>query len=122
MPRPIKRPELSSPILIRTATLRFEEHEHAFLKSLAHEHHLSFSGLIRRICLNYPIPPQRTPQLDAEAVRALNRIGSNLNQVAHSLNRIESQLGPAKNVTSRNWKVVLSTLQLQLHSIIERLQ
>jgi len=122
MPRSTTRPELSSPVLTRIATVRFEPDEYAFLQSVADEHHLTFSGLLRRICLNYPIPPQRTPKLDGEAVRELNRIGCNLNQVAHSLNRIETMAGPERTVTSRNWKVLVTTLQLQLHSLIERLQ
>ena len=109
-------------MLNRSATLRFEEHEHALLKSLADENHLTFSGLIRRICLNYPIPPQRTPKLDAEAVRELNRIGSNLNQVTHALNRIEALPGPERTVTAHKWKALVTSLQLQLHTLIERLQ
>jgi len=122
MPRPIKRPEYSSPILIRVAAIRFEPDEFSYLKSVADETHLSLSGLIRRICLNYPIPPQRTPQLDAEAVRELNRIGCNLNQVAHSLNRFDVMTPPSRAIAIRNWRVVLSTLQLQLHTLTQRLQ
>ena len=122
MPRSINRPELSSPVLTRIATVRFEPDEYSYLQSVADENHLSFSGLLRRICLNYPIPPQRTPQLDGEAVRELNRIGCNLNQVAHSLNRVELMTGQGRAVTIRNWRVVLSTLQLQLHTLTQRLQ
>ena len=122
MPRSIKRPEFSAPVLTRIATVRFEENEYTYLQSVAEERHISFSGLLRRICLNYPIPPQRTPQLDGEAVRELNRIGCNLNQVAHSLNRVDVMTPPSRVITIRNWRVVLSTLQLQLHTLTQRLQ
>lgn len=122
MPRSIKHPGLSSPVLTRIVTVRFEPEEYAYLQSVADERHLTFSGLLRRICLNYPIPPQRTPQLDGEAVRELNRIGCNLNQVAHSLNRIDLMTPPSITITVRNYKVVLTTLQLQLQTLTQRLQ
>ena len=122
MPRSIKRPELSSAILTRIATVRFEADEYTYLQSVADECHLTFSGLLRRICLNYPIPPQRTPQLDGEAVRELNRIGCNLNQVTHSLNRIEAMDGKDSPVAWRNWEVVVTNLHHHLIALTERLQ
>ena len=117
MPRAIKRPELASPVLTRIITARFEPGEFARLQALASDRNLSASGLIRATLFNLPLPPQRTPRIDAEAVRELNRIGVSLNQVVHTFNRWGSSSAGERDAAWDGWKDITVTLHQLVHDL-----
>ena len=70
---------------------RFEEDEYSVLLEKAQTAGLSRGAYIRALVIGSPGPrAQRTPPVNAEvlarATAALNKVGSNLNQIAHVLN------------------------------------
>lgn len=67
--------------------MRFSAAEYESLRAQAAERHCTFSDLVRRVVLEHPLPPQRLPAVDAEVARQLAKIGVNLNQLAHNMNR-----------------------------------
>jgi hypothetical protein len=67
--------------------VRFSPDEYESLRAQAAERHCTFSDLVRRVVLEHPLPPQRLPRVDAEVVRHLAKIGANVNQLSHNLNR-----------------------------------
>lgn len=71
--------------------VRLLEDERSALKLRAREVGLSLAGYLRASALGTPGPrTQRTPPVKAEelarATAALNKVGSNINQIAHRLN------------------------------------
>jgi hypothetical protein len=72
-------------------SVRFLPKERAVLEKKAREVGLSLASFLRASGLGTPGPrAQRTPPINAEALArataALNKVGSNLNQIAHVLN------------------------------------
>jgi len=70
---------------------RFDDAEYSLLTEKAQGARLTRSGYIRALVVGTPGPrAQRTPPINAEvlakATAALNKVGSNLNQIAHVLN------------------------------------
>jgi hypothetical protein len=70
---------------------RWDGIEHAFLVAAAQTAGLTKGGYIRALVLGCPGPrSQRAPSLNAQALAqataALNKVGSNLNQIARVLN------------------------------------
>ncbi len=63
-------------------TIRFNEHEYAFINQQIEEHHLSFAELGRAAMLNQKIKSK----LELEMVFQVGKIGINLNQLAHHVN------------------------------------
>jgi hypothetical protein len=63
-------------------TNRFNEHEYAYVTKQIEEHHISFAELGRSAILNQEI----VSKLEIEMVYQVNKIGINLNQLAHHVN------------------------------------
>lgn len=63
-------------------TIRFSDDEYAYIKKQLEEHHLSFAVLARSAILNQEI----VSKLEVEMVYQVNKIGINLNQIAHHVN------------------------------------
>jgi hypothetical protein len=75
----------------RKTDTRWNDDEYSALNEKAHETGLSLNAYIRAAVLGTPGPrARRTPPVNAEALgratAALNKVGSNLNQIAHGLN------------------------------------
>jgi len=77
----------------RMLTIRFTDEEFAKLDQLAHADRLSHSAYIRRCTLGEEGPRSRRPVPNVnsralgKALGDLNRLGSNLNQIARELNQ-----------------------------------
>ena len=63
-------------------TIRFNEDEYAYINKQLEEHHLSFATVARSAILNQEI----VSKLEIEMVYHVNKIGVNLNQIAHHVN------------------------------------
>lgn len=71
----------------RTKQLKItlSDHEYDALAQRSEAYGVSMAGVVRSAVLGFPLPKRRT-KIDLEAIVALNRVGSNLNQlvkVAH---------------------------------------
>jgi len=63
-------------------TIRFNEQEYVHVLKQIEEHHLSFATVARSAILNQEIKSK----LEIEMVYQVNKIGININQVAHYVN------------------------------------
>jgi hypothetical protein len=96
---------------------RFDALEHAALVAAAHTTGLTKGGYIRALVLGCPGPrSQRTPSVNAQALAhataALNKVGSNLNQIARVLNSGGSE------TTTRACQSALANVQAAVESIL----
>lgn len=105
----------------RTATIlvRLSPQEKTAVEIAAQVLQVSLSDLGRTMLLGLDLPAPPPPRVHAETHRELGRVGGNLNQVSHSLNRLTAfedvQIAPA----------VLHDLARQvadLRAVIQRLQ
>jgi hypothetical protein len=92
--------------------------EHAFLVAAAQTAGLSRGGYIRALVLGCPGPrSQRAPSINAlalaQATAALNKVGSNLNQVARVLN-----FG-GNEVTTKECSAAISDVRAALSCILQ---
>ena len=69
----------------RNLKLTLSEDEYEVLSRQAEEAGISMAGVVRFAVLGLPLPRRRTG-VEVEAVAALNRIGSNLNQLVRIAN------------------------------------
>ncbi|UOA34399.1 hypothetical protein DSM110093_04235 (plasmid) [Sulfitobacter sp. DSM 110093] len=60
--------------------------EYAALAARSDAYGVSMAGVVRAAVLGFPLPKRRT-KIELEAIAALNRTGSNLNQLARVSNR-----------------------------------
>jgi len=63
-------------------TIRFDEDEYAYINKQIEEHHLTFATVARSAILNQEIKSK----LEIEMVYQVNKVGINLNQIAHHVN------------------------------------
>ena len=69
----------------QTIKIRVTDDELAKMKSRADD--LSLSEFVRVVALDEPMPPRKVIQkCDPELIRAVNRIGNNINQIAKQVN------------------------------------
>jgi hypothetical protein len=97
---------------------RWDGIEHAFLVAAAQAAALSRGGYIRALVLGCPGPrAQRAPSLNAlalaHATAALNKVGSNLNQVARVLN------AAGNNVTTSQCFSAIDDVRAALSCILQ---
>lgn len=97
---------------------RWDGIEHASLVAAAQTAGLTKGGYIRALVLGCPGPrSQRAPSLNAlalaRATAALNRVGSNLNQVARVLN------AGGANLTTKEYLAALRDVRAVLASILK---
>lgn len=86
----------AAPKRTRHVSVRFTQDEYVKLQERAHAAAIEVSALIRKAALDVEIPrraKQRSPDIAAlgRAIVALNRVGSNINQLA----RVAHQTGDA---------------------------
>ena len=96
---------------------RWDGIEHAFLAAAAQTAGLSKGGYIRALVLGCPGPrSQRAPSVNAvalaHATAALNKVGSNLNQIARVLN------AGGANVTTKEYLAALREVRAVLASML----
>ena len=84
MPRPLKEPHERRSA--KLPPIRFTEAELADLRLQADRAGLSVTELVRSRAMTGKVTPRRG-LADAQLLSELNRIGVNLNQIAHQLNR-----------------------------------
>jgi hypothetical protein len=108
---------LAAPVLTKIVTARFEPCEYANIQRLASDRNMSVSGLIRARLFDLRLPPQRTPRMDAEAVRELHRIGVSLNQVVHTFNRWSTTPSGERDAAWDGWKELTVTLHQLVHDL-----
>lgn len=70
------------------------DHEYNALSERSAEYGVSMAGVVRSAVLGLPLPKRRT-KIDLEAVVALNRVGSNLNQLV-KIAHVTGCLNPAQ--------------------------
>lgn len=97
--------------------VRFElvmhERERNAIRKNANARGLSESAFVRMSALGQPLPTRQT-EIEAEAVVALNRVGSNLNQIA--------RVGNESRTLSEGGIKTLSALCKQVINISNRIQ
>ena len=83
------RPKLHAAVIqTRRVTLRLTEADYIKLDRAAKSYGLSVSEFVRRRIQSHRLPPQTTEQeAFSKATNALLRLGVNLNQITHRLNR-----------------------------------
>ena len=91
---------------VRTVALRVSPQEFAVIEANARDAGLSISSYLRKRAIGTAGPrSRRKPTIDAElmayAVAQLNRVGSNLNQIARSLNLLFSMETEEVNAAAR---------------------
>jgi mobilization protein NikA len=96
---------------------RWDGIEHAFLTAAAQTAGLAKGGYIRALVLGCPGPrSQRAPSVNAlalaQATAALNKVGSNLNQIARVLN------AGGANVTTKEYLAALREVRAVLAAIL----
>jgi hypothetical protein len=69
----------------RNLKIALSEGEYDVLFGQAEESGISMAGVVRSAVLGLPLPKRRA-RIDVEAVAALNRLGSNLNQLVRTAN------------------------------------
>lgn len=69
--------------------LRLNDRERAAIRQQAEQRGLTESAFIRMSALGQPLPTRKT-EIEVEAVAALNRVGSNLNQITRVANESKS--------------------------------
>lgn len=79
-----------SPDEVRTAPVpvRLTVPEKLTLSEIAGERGIGLSTLIRNLALNRKMPKPRTPKVDLDTYRELQKVGINLNQIARQLNSV----------------------------------
>ena len=112
----------NAPSRTRIATVRFEPGEYSRLEAAAAERGLSVSEIIRRASLGRVLPEQRTPQMDAETITELRRIGVNLNQSVSHFNRWSKVAKEDKSAQWENWKKNIIALTHNLDELSRRLR
>ena len=104
---PKKKPSSQFREKATTVRLTFEEWEQ--LKREADDLNLSFSDYARRILLERPLPRVHS-QLSVDTYRSLQRIGTNVNQLATAANRaVKMGLSPA--VTPEQWDEIYQMIK-----------
>ena len=98
--------------------IRWDDHEYALLLEKSQDAGVKPNGYLRALVIGTPGPrAQRTPHVHADAIArataALNKLGSNLNQIAHVLNA-GGALGMAQQYLS-----LLAETRLTLRAIRE---
>lgn len=71
----------------RNLKISFTEREYEVLSEQSEESGISMAGVVRYAVLGLPLPKRRA-RVDVEAVAALNRIGSALNQLVRAANTV----------------------------------
>lgn len=69
--------------------LRLNQREREAIRAQANQRGLTESAFTRMCVLGQPLPTRKT-QIEIEAVAALNRVGSNMNQIARVANESRS--------------------------------
>ncbi len=103
---------------VHKADSRWDDIEHASLTASAHAAGLTKGGYIRALVLGCSGPrSQRSPSVNAlalaQATAALNKVGSNLNQIARVLN------AGGAHITTKEYLAALRELRAVLASILE---
>ena len=103
---------------IHKVDTRWDGLEHASLVAAAQTAGLTKGGYIRALVLGCPGPrSQRAPSINAQALAqataALNKVGSNLNQIARVLN------AGGATITTRECLTVLNDVRLAVASILD---
>jgi len=110
-----------APTLTRIATVRFAPDEYVTLQAEADDRGVSLSTLLRLAALNRQIPPPRVPAVDLKMVTAMSRIGVNLNQAVHTLNRWTHAEADEKKSRWETWRSSLKDLHALLKDLESRL-
>ena len=106
----------------RIASVRFNPLDYRRLSAAAIDRGISLSEMIRRASLGLALPEQRTPQIDAQTLLELRRIGVNLNQGIAHFHRWAKSTAIEKQVTWVNWKMSLVALVCRLDDLARRLR
>lgn len=93
--------------------MRLTEDEHRKMESHAQARGTTISSLLRSAFLGHPLPERKT-QIEAEAVAALNRVGSNINQIARTGNK--------SGTLTKEQVRALSTLYKATKSAVSRIE
>lgn len=111
-----------NPSRTRIATIRLKPAEYDMLQADGDERGISLSEHIRRTSLGRPLPPQRLPQVDAEMVTELRRIGVNLNQAVAHFNRWGSIDKTEKAEQWKLWRTNIAELSRRLDELSRQLR
>ena len=104
---PKKKPSSQFREKATTVRLTFEEWEQ--LKREADDLNLSFSDYARRILLERPLPRVHT-ELSVDTYRSLQRIGTNVNQLATAANRAV-KMGFCPDVSQEQWSEMYNLIK-----------
>lgn len=104
----------------RTKQLKvtLSEDEYGALARRSEEFGVSMAGVVRSAVLGLPLPKRRA-KIDLEAIVALNRVGSNLNQlvkVAH----VTGCLNPVQVIAAGDVVTRISALTLRIEGRMEQ--